>query len=194
MEDVVKLIVQGQLRQGKVGLSKLLCRSEGSMIVAIDPGEHIGVVASVRVGEHDTETGDAKYHNEYMGHTIEGADRNLQLWKYLKAVEPSTIIYETFALRPSKAMQLVGNKFVTCEVIGVINLYCQLYPDTVLIPLIPANKEYCGFSSKPSDPHYKDIFMIGGQKITEHTRDAFRLMKYAELFKKDHLKRRTTKW
>ena len=136
--------------------------------IAIDPGESIGVVLRID--------------KEVHGCTITTDLRLRRLWAILTAEKPAAIVFEEFALRQSAASKLVGNKFVTCEVIGVIKLYAQK-AGCLLVPLIPANKEYCGFSSNPKDPHFREITMMHGEKITEHTRDAYRLLKYAELFK-----------
>lgn len=138
--------------------------------MTIDPGEHIGIVYTKN--------------NFIVGTTIEGDDRNSQLWFLLNEVKPTEIVYEKFALRASAAQKLVGNKFITCEVIGVIKLYCQLNKYVHLVGLDPYVKEYCGFSSNPKDPHYQDIEMLGN-KITEHVRDAYRLYNYKKLFIKD---------
>lgn len=137
-------------------------------IMAIDPGESIGVVLR---------TSECVY-----GATITTDLRLRRLWAVLEGNHPDVIVFEEFALRQSAAKKLVGNKFITCEVIGVIKLYAQKH-GCPLIPLIPANKEYCGFSANPKDPHFAEIKMVQGEKITEHTRDAFRLLRYAELFK-----------
>ena len=146
------------------------CAEEKSRlrIMAIDPGESIGVVLR---------TADAVH-----GCTISTDLRLRRLWTVLESNRPDVVVFEEFALRQSAAKKLIGNKFVTCEVIGVIKLYAQKY-GCLLIPLIPANKEYCGFSANPKDPHFAEIKMVQGEKITEHTRDAFRLLRYAELFK-----------
>ena len=139
-------------------------------IIAIDPGEHIGVVM------HDTNV------KLTFGVTLEGETRNQQLFTLLMKLKPEIVIFEQFALRPGTAMKLVGSKFITCEVIGVIKLYCQLNSCRI-VELLPVNKEYCGFSSKPNDPNYSSIDMLG-KRITEHVRDAYRLYNYARLFKK----------
>ena len=137
------------------------------MILAIDPGDHIGCVWA---------EGRAVY-----GKTIEGDARGYYLWNLLHELEPDTVIYEEFALRQSAASCLVGNKFITCEVIGVIKLYCQL-TSTPMIKLTPSCKEYCGFSDSARDPAFK-VINCREQKITEHVRDAYRLLRYAQLFK-----------
>lgn len=140
------------------------------MIVSIDPGDHIGFIMCSNLGQI------------IEGRTIEGEYRLKELWDMLDFAKPDIIIYEEFALRQSAAKKLVGNKFITCEVIGVIKLYSQMN-NVPLLPLIPAAKEYCGFSSAPSDPRYKEIKMwLSDEKITEHVRDAFRLLMYARLF------------
>ena len=137
-------------------------------VVAIDPGESIGLIVE---GE-----------NETVGRTITGqyVDRLKELFTTLCTVQPDIVVYEQFALRQSAAAKLVGNKFITCEVIGVIKLYCELYKVRI-IALLPMNKEYCGFSSNPKDAHYLKINM-NAQKITEHVRDAYRLLCYAKMF------------
>ena len=122
------------------------------MILAIDPGDHIGCVW---VEGRDV-----------YGKTIEGDARGYYLWNLLHELEPDIVIYE---------------EFITCEVIGVIKLYCQL-TSTPMIKLTPSCKEYCGFSDSARDPAFK-VINCGEQKITEHVRDAYRLLRYAQLFK-----------
>lgn len=143
-------------------------RKTEASIMAIDPGESIGIVA--------------RSSEKVYGMTITGEFRLRYLWNLLLDKKPKTVVFEEFALRQSAAKQLIGSKFITCEVVGVIKLYAQL-SGCLLVPLIPANKEFCGFSSSARDPHFQGITMVGGEKITEHTRDAYRLLRYAELFK-----------
>lgn len=139
------------------------------IIMTIDPGDHVGVL--IVEGE------------EIKGITIEGDTRNLKVWKLLNEYKPNEIVFEQFALRANAARKLVGNKFVTCEVIGVVKLYCQLN-NIKPFELLPSAKEYCGFSSNPKDPKYKEIKMLNGQKISEHVRDTYRLYSYYKLFAK----------
>lgn len=139
-------------------------------VFAIDPGESIGLVFT-----------DDEAIDEVWGLTFTGDRRLTDLWEELELRQPEIIVYEEFALRQSSAIKLVGNKFITCEVIGVIKLWAQLN-HVKLVPLIPADKEYCGFGSNPKDPNFKKVVMVYGQKITEHTRDAYRLFSYAKLF------------
>lgn len=140
-----------------------------SYTVAIDPGDHIGIVW--------TSDGDNKVH----GLTFDGEHRLEKLWMLFECLQPKTVVYERFALRANAAQKLVGSTFITCEVIGVIKLYCQLN-NIEPIGLLPSCKEYCGFSSNPKDPKFKDVHMYRDEKITEHTRDAYRLYKYYKLF------------
>lgn len=137
-------------------------------VMTIDPGDHIGTLYT------DDKT--------IFGQTFEGDYRLLQLWEYLHIRKPDVIVYERFALRADKAKKLVGSTFITCEVIGIIKLYCQLN-DIEPIELIPADKEYCGFSSNPKDAHYQCIQLPLNEKITEHVRDTYRLYSYYKLFK-----------
>lgn len=143
------------------------------IIVTIDPGDHIGVLTI----EQD------KNGNELalVGRTIDGDNRNYRLWQHLCAVRPDLIVYERFALRANAARKLVGNTFITCEVIGVVKLFSQMY-EVDLKELLPSCKEYCGFSSNPKDPKYQDIYMYDNEKITEHVRDTYRLYSYYKLF------------
>ena len=152
-------------------------------VMAIDPGDHIGVVIAqtFSIGEPKKDRD-----KEYLarGITIEGNDRNVQLWELLEAEKPDIIVYESFALRGDVAKHLVGNKFVTCEVIGCIKLYFQLKnksSNIKLIGLLPSSKEYCGFSDSPKDPQFKNVEMMEGT-ISEHVRDAYRLYRYYKLF------------
>ena len=152
-------------------------------VMAIDPGDHIGVVIAqtFSIGEPKKDRD-----KEYLarGITIEGNDRNVQLWELLEAEKPDIIVYESFALRGDIAKHLVGNKFVTCEVIGCIKLYFQLKnksSNIKLIGLLPSSKEYCGFSDSPKDPQFKNVEMMEGT-ISEHVRDAYRLYRYYKLF------------
>lgn len=144
-------------------------------IFAIDPGESIGLIWI----DDSCQAENSPY--DVWGCTLKD-DRLTALWEEFTFRQPRIIIYEEFALRQSAATKLVGNKFITCEVIGVIKLWADLnhIPTVALRPL---DKEFCGFSSNPKDPHFQSIKMLYGQKITEHTRDAYRLYKYAELFR-----------
>lgn len=142
------------------------------MLVAIDPGDHIGFVWT-----HAGKT---------YGKTLEGEERLCDLWVLLHRIKPIAVIYEEFALRQSAANHLVGNKFITCEVIGVIKLYCQAN-GIPIVRLTPSSKEFCGFSDSARDPAFKNI-ECGDQKITEHVRDAYRLLKYAQMFKLEGLR------
>lgn len=137
-------------------------------VIAIDPGESVGLVMVTD--------------GHVLGRTLQGEDRNVKLWSIMQSFCPDVVVYESFALRQSAAAKLVGNKFITCEVIGVIKLYCRL---KMLEPIVltPSTKNYCGFSDRPYDPEFKNIALPGDEKITEHTRDAYRLYRYAKLFK-----------
>lgn len=128
------------------------------IIMTIDPGDHIGTLVVELDNDGNTLT--------ILGRTLEGDDRNHKLWKYMCGIMPDKIIYERFALRAGAAQKLVGNTFTTCEVIGVIKLFSQLYDygKNEIIELLPSCKEYCGFSSSPKDPRYEDIYMYKDEK------------------------------
>ena len=84
------------------------------IIMTIDPGDHIGTLFVGLDSSGNTIS--------ILGRTIEGDDRNCELWKYMCNIKPEKIIYERFALRAGAAQKLVGSTFITCEVIGVIKL------------------------------------------------------------------------
>lgn len=151
-----------EICMNQIGMVKMM------KVMTIDPGDHIGLLYVDVCGIH--------------GATLDGEYRLIKFWKYIDMVHPDVVVYERFALRADKAKKLVGNTFATCEVIGLIKLYCQLN-NIEPVELIPADKEYCGFSSNPKDPHYQCIKFNHGEKITEHVRDAYRLYSYYKLFK-----------
>lgn len=164
----------------KLDLKNVKLDLKGKVVMSIDPGDHIGVV--IRNKDDSIE-----------GVTIVGPKRNKYLWQLMCRVKPDLVCYEQFALRASAAKKMVGNKFFTCEVIGVIKLYCFMM-NLDLHEIFPSCKEYCGFSSNPKDDHYKVIkisnlnssaYLRGIEcesKITEHVRDAYRLYTYFKLF------------
>ena len=150
------------------------------VVMSIDPGDHIGVIVQHADGR-------------ISGLTLIGKQRNKHIWDLLNRLKPNEICYEQFSLRASAAKKMAGNKFFVCEVIGVIKLYC-FENNIELNEIFPSCKEYCGFSSNPKDPKYKDIEIENNkswnilkdmeceEKITEHVRDAYRLYTYFKLF------------
>lgn len=163
----------------KLDLSQVKPDLKGKKVVIIDPGDHIGIIVQNSL-------------EGVWGCTIVGAKRNLYMYQFLDRVKPDIVAYEQFALRAAAAKKMVGNKFFTCEVIGVIKMYCFQH-NLGVIELFPGCKEYCGFSDKPKDPHYEGIRIFNRQmpvlagiecenKITEHVRDAYRLYTYYKLF------------
>lgn len=146
------------------------------IIMTVDPGDHIGTLV-VELDSNGKELC-------ILGRTLEGDDRNHKLWRYMCEMRPDLILFERFALRANAAQKLTGSTFITCEVIGVIKLFAQVYEykPNELIELLPSCKEYCGFTSNPKDPKYRDIFMYKDEKITEHVRDTYRLYSYYKLF------------
>lgn len=106
------------------------------------------------------------------------------------------VVYETFQLYPGKANKMVWNSFYPCEVIGVIK--CTI--DTInkaaadlglpvcinIEGLSPSVKKYAGPCKDWNEIRLIHHSVNGfepekEEKITEHTRDAYRLLKYYEL-------------
>ena len=150
------------------------------LVIAIDPGDHIGVIIQLKNGN-------------ILGCTLVGAKRNLYIWELLNYYKPDEVLYEVFALRASAAKKLAGNKFFVSEVIGIVKLYCFIN-NLELNEVFPSSKEYCGFTDSPKDPHYAVIKIEHSanssclaryeceKEITEHVRDAYRLYAYYKLF------------
>lgn len=130
-------------------------------IIALDPGNSTGWVARID--------------DKLIGGTIGECHR--KVWQLLNNLKPDTIVYETFQMYPGKAQKLIWNTFYPCEVIGVIKLYKQLYPDVKLVGLQPSVKKYALGNSELQD--WKTVDRQG-EIATEHLRDAFRLLRYYE--------------
>ena len=135
-------------------------------IISIDPGDHIGIVYCTYSIDNPMSV---------KGTTFEGSDRNMKLWDLLNDFKPDVIIFEQFALRPGMATKLAGNKFITCEVIGVIKYVCT----ELNIPIVeqaPSVKKY--FGGFKSD--WEQVKQTPGFKLTEHVKDAYQHLKYFE--------------
>lgn len=96
----------------------------------------------------------------------------------------NNIVYETFHLYPGKANKMLWNSFYPCEVIGVIKCTATML-NLPLVGLSPSVKKFAGTCS---DWHQikliyhdaKGFDSVAPIHITEHTRDAYRLLKYFE--------------
>lgn len=92
--------------------------------------------------------------------------------------DPDTVVYETFQLYPGMAKAMSWNTFYPCEVIGVIKF---AFFESEIVGLAPSVKKFAG----GFDDTWED-FQMGrsGLKegnvhaVTEHTRDAYLLLKY----------------
>ena len=130
------------------------------IIMALDPGNSTGWVL------RDSD-------NNLIGGTI--SERHHDVWELLDKWHPDILIYETFQMYPSKAQKLIWNTFYPCEVIGVIKLWAQLNKPEALIGLQPSVKKFALSNSE------RDLWRtVKGAPITEHTRDAVRLLRYYE--------------
>lgn len=131
-------------------------------ILALDPGNSTGWVAR----------GMPNY--DLLGGTI--IDRHICVWNLMESIKPEIVVYETFQMYPGKAQKLIWNTFYPCEVIGVIRLWCQLN-EVPIIGLQPSVKKYA--LSPEEAKLWATIIPMDGE-ITEHTRDALRLLRYYE--------------
>lgn len=131
--------------------------------IALDPGNSTGWV--VRYGE------------ALIGGTV--GEKHADVWSLLNMWEPCIIVYETFQMYPGKAQKLIWNTFYPCEVIGVIKLWAQLHPEVKLIGLQPSVKKFA-LSNSETNLWRTVVGGIDWGTITEHTRDAVRLLRYYE--------------
>ena len=143
-------------------------------VMTIDPGDHTGTLRTLMQND--------PYLIKHVGKTLVLPAMRKELWAMLDSFAPDVIVFERFALRAASAVKQTGSTFVTCEMIGIVKLWAELHPEVELVELQPANKEYCGFSANPKDPHYASIQMEDDEKITEHVRDTMRLFSYWKLF------------
>jgi hypothetical protein len=93
-------------------------------------------------------------------------------------LEPEVIVYENFSLHPGAAPGLTHNEMYPCQVIGAIKLIATLVPVKYLVKLLPSNKRYAG----KLDQRWYDLCTFNIEKASEHTKDAYLLMKYYEMF------------
>lgn len=98
------------------------------------------------------------------------------LHKYM----PEIVVFESFRLYPQKAQSLAWNSFYPCEVIGVIKYLCMV-DDVPTVEQAPSVKKYFGGFQQDWD-RLKESSV----NITEHTKDAYQLLRY---FERNGLKR-----
>ncbi len=133
------------------------------LILAIDPGESSGWVM------YNLNTG------ELTGSTIK-LDR-LRIWELLSNNFPDIIVFESFKLYATHARTLIGNKFYTCEIIGILKLWDAMYPDCKLVEQGADSKKYSG--AKTSDASWNMLKTQYG--VSEHTFDAYQHLMYPVL-------------
>ncbi len=121
-------------------------------ILALDPGESTGWVTN----KNGTITGGTITHDRQA------------VWRLLLSEDWDVIVFETFQLYASHARTLIGNKFYTCEIIGLI----KLVADMTYIQLVEQGasvKKYSGAYVR--DEPWQ---LLKKQKgATEHTWDAY---------------------
>ena len=145
-------------------------------VITIDPGDHTGTLRTLM------QTNLRPNLIKHVGKTLVMPNMRTELWNMLEEFQPNVVVFERFTLRAASAVKQSGSIFLVCEMIGIVKLWSELHPEVELVELQPANKEYCGFSPNPKDPHYAEIQMENGEKITEHVRDTMRLFSYWKLF------------
>lgn len=144
-------------------------------ILVFDPGESTGwLYAEVSTSGHI---------NKLRGGTL---PKNHRSFVYLlEEFDPDVVVYETFQLYPGMAKTMSWNTMYPCEVIGVIH---YLYDESCeVVGLQPSVKKFAGgfdktwelFVAECKSYVDKDEFNPKQyDKITEHTRDTYLLLKY----------------
>lgn len=144
------------------------------LVVALDPGNSTGYC--YRWGEHP---------EQLFGGTL--PENHKKVWNLLEALNPTTIVYETFQMYPGKAQKLIWNSFYPVEVIGVIKLWAMNHPECKLVGLQPSVKKFALANSEQE--LWKTVNIVDGtDKATEHMRDAVRLLRYYERNKSKSLR------
>lgn len=132
-------------------------------VMALDPGNSTGWVLRTDAGK-------------LLGGTI-GEDHEKVADKIIQ-LRPDVVVYETFQLYPGKAQKMMWSTFYPCEVIGVIRYVCAHIQIKQILGVQPSVKK---FALSPSEESlWKTVEAYAGEKITEHTRDAVRLLRYYE--------------
>jgi len=84
-------------------------------VISIDPGEATGISISSK----DEKTGD--WSIDFVD-----AVSKVDLYKILENTENvDLVIYETYKLYADKAKAMIGNEFITVQIIGVIKYICE---------------------------------------------------------------------
>lgn len=135
-------------------------------VLAIDPGNSTGWVYRDVQGT---------VHGGTIGESLNA------VVDLIKSLRIDYIVYETFQLYPSKAAKMMWNTFYPCEVIGVIK-YISKELTLPLVAVQPSAKKFSGVQSG----EWKCIGSAG--KVTEHTRDAYQLLRFFERNKGDLVK------
>lgn len=137
-------------------------------ICAIDPGETTGLV----VFDSDTST---------IIHAQAIKLNHLDLYDGLINEAPDLIVYERFSLYSHKAESLIHNEFYTVQLIGVIQLYCQLFN---IIPVIQTAAQAKSIWSDDKLKQYPQYWTN-----SRHSRDATRhVLHYLQIHKQSTIK------
>lgn len=132
-------------------------------VLVFDPGESTGWV-------NRTE------HGGLSGGTVVFSLRGI--YDLVNGLRPQVVVFENFMLHPGAARGLIHSELYPCQVIGAIKLAAQLASVKYLIKLAPSMKRYSG----SLDDRWKDFSLFNLEKPTEHTKDAYLLLKYFEMF------------
>lgn len=130
------------------------------MYLFLDPGESTGWMSVDTKG------------NKSCGVLIKNTHQYIWNWLYEKvALEHGclsnglcTIIYEGFHLFGTHKNTLVGDSFYTCEIIGVIKLFAEMY-ELELVHQMPSDKKYAG--------KLEDDYKLCKTDSTQHSKDAW---------------------
>lgn len=105
-----------------------------------------------------------------------------KIYNLIASYGVDAVVYETFNLYAGAAKHMVNNDFYPCQVIGVIKLAAMREEVKYLVPLSPGLKKYSGGLDTRWSNFRAGLFSDEAEGITEHTKDAYLLLRYYERF------------
>jgi hypothetical protein len=98
------------------------------------------------------------------------------VFKLFQDFEPQIVVFENFTLHPGAAKALTHSELYPVQVIGVIKVAALMCDVKCVCKLMPSVKKYSG----TLDDRWTRCLPV--TTITEHTKDAYLLLKYFEAF------------
>jgi hypothetical protein len=100
-----------------------------------------------------------------------------EIHRVISRLKPQVIVFENFTLHPGAAKSLTHNEMYPCQIIGVIKLSALLTQPRYFVKLAPSVKRFSSL-----DARWNQMKELNLEIPTEHTKDAYLLLKYFEMF------------